>query len=65
VGAWAVGGDDRCHFVAVIAGEVRFADHWQLPPLRAGECVLLPASIGRQDLATGDAPTTLLHVTLP
>ncbi len=63
--AWAIGGDDRCHFLAVIAGEVRLADRWQLPPLRAGESVLLPASIGRQDLATGDAPVTLLHVTLP
>jgi mannose-6-phosphate isomerase len=68
VGDWAVGGDDTCHFVAVLSGECRLDPHWQLPPLTEGTCVLLPASIGRQVLAPTAATTTqptLLHVQLP
>lgn len=63
-GDWSVGGDDACHFLAVLSGELRFAAHWQLPSLTKGMCVLLPASIDRQVLATA-AETTLLHVQLP
>jgi mannose-6-phosphate isomerase len=67
-GRWEVGGDDGCHFLAVLSGQVRCADHWGLPPLARGACVLLPASAGRQSIsvepdAAGDA--TLLHVSLP
>ena len=65
---WEVGGDDGCHFLAVLSGQVRCADHWGLPPLARGACVLLPASAGRQSIsaepdAAGDV--TLLHVSLP
>jgi mannose-6-phosphate isomerase len=66
-GPWEVGGDDGCHFVAVIGGAVAFDDRWGLPQLGVGDCALLPASIGRQPLtpvATGVA-TKLLHVALP
>jgi mannose-6-phosphate isomerase len=63
-GDWAVGGDDTCHFLAVLSGEIRFDPRWQLPPLTKGMSGLLPASIGRQVLATTTA-TTLLHVQLP
>lgn len=63
-GEWSVGGDDACHFVAVLEGEAHLASRWQLPPLTKGMCLLLPASIGRQTLsATGS--TSLLHVQLP
>ncbi|MFM7245145.1 MAG: type I phosphomannose isomerase catalytic subunit [Planctomycetaceae bacterium] len=63
-GAWLVGGDDACHFVAVVSGQVDLEDRWNLPPLGPGDAVLLPASAGRQSLtATDDA--TLLRVTLP
>jgi mannose-6-phosphate isomerase len=63
-GGWHVGGDDACHFVAVLSGRVDLEDRWSLPPLGAGDAVLLPASAGRQSLiATDDA--TLLRVTLP
>lgn len=63
-GGWAVGGDDTCHFLAVLSGEVHIDPRWNLPPLTKGMCMLLPASIGRQAL-TATAATTLLHVQLP
>ncbi len=68
-GRWAVGGDDGCHVLAVIAGRVRFDDRWGLPPLRRGACALVPAAAGRQGIAAepdehGD-PARLLHVALP
>ena len=67
-GDWAVGGDDTCHFLAILSGEVRLDPRWQLPPLTRGMCLLLPASIGRQVLSASGAaatPPTLLHVQLP
>lgn len=63
-GEWAVGGDAGCHFVAVLAGGVRFDPAWGLPALRQGSCALVPAAIGRQRL-TADETTRLLHVSLP
>jgi mannose-6-phosphate isomerase len=63
-GRWEVGGDEQCHFLAVLAGGLELDDCWQLPPLAAGDCVLLPAAAGRE--AVRAAPgTTLLRVTLP
>ncbi|NDC64355.1 MAG: class I mannose-6-phosphate isomerase [Planctomycetia bacterium] len=65
---WVVGGDDACHFLAVIAGEVRLDSRWSLPAIPRGGCVLLPASIGRQSLVSVPAagsPAKLLHVSLP
>jgi mannose-6-phosphate isomerase len=64
-GEWQVGGDDACHFLAVLGGEVRLDDAWGLPPLRRGSCLLLPASLPPQSLravAAADGPATLLHV---
>jgi mannose-6-phosphate isomerase len=63
-GDWAVGGDDVCHFLAVLSGDVHLDPRWHLPPLTKGMCMLLPASIGRQVL-TAAATTTLLHIQLP
>ena len=62
-GVWSCGGDDRCHFLAVVAGTARLPDHWSLPPLLAGDCVLLPAAAGRQEIAAAGA--TLLGVRVP
>jgi len=62
---WSVGGDDGCHFIAVIAGELALEERWSLPALRAGECVLLPAAVGSQRLTATRAGTRLLHVALP
>ncbi|MFM9026356.1 MAG: type I phosphomannose isomerase catalytic subunit [Planctomycetaceae bacterium] len=68
-GRWGVGGDDGCHFLAVIAGRVRLEDRWSLPSLGRGRCVLIPASAGRQTLTAGPDdrgdPPRLLHVALP
>ena len=61
---WAVGGDDTCHFLAVLSGELHLEPRWRLPRLTKGMCGLLPASIGRQVLSAA-ADTTLLHVQLP
>ena len=64
-GEWQVGGDEACHFLAVLAGEVTLDDAWMLPPLRRGSCVLMPATLPRQRLraaAAADGPATLLHV---
>ena len=65
---WSVGGDDRCHLLAVLTGTVRFPAHPDLPPLGRGACVLVPAAAGRQEmlvLADGVRAAHLLHVTLP
>jgi len=67
-GSWEVGGDEGCHFVAVIGGAFALEDHWGLPSLGVGDCVLLPASIGRQRLtatARDGVAAKLLHVSLP
>lgn len=61
---WEVGGDDACHFVAVLAGHIGLEERWGLPLLGPGDTVLMPASAGRQRLAaSGDA--TLLRVSSP
>ena len=65
---WQVGGDDGCHFLAVLSGRVRFAAHSDLPPLSRGGCALLPAAAGREEIlaeADGGRPAKLLHVALP
>ena len=63
---WRVGGDDACHFIAVLSGGVALDDQWGLPPLPAGGCVLLPAALGTQVLrSTSASGTKLLHVQLP
>jgi mannose-6-phosphate isomerase len=63
-GGWQTGGDGRFRFLAVIHGRIHLEDHWSLPPLGPGRCVLLPASIGPQRLAT-DPGTTLLEISIP
>ncbi len=64
--SWSVGGDDACHFLAVLEGAIAFADRWNLPTVRRGQTVLVPSAIGRQTLRTAPGTsTTLLHVALP
>jgi mannose-6-phosphate isomerase len=62
--AWHLGGDDSPHFLAVLQGSLALPTEWGLPALQAGDCVLLPASIGSQSL-TGVQDTEFLHVSLP
>ena len=67
-GRWLVGGDDTCHFLAVLSGRVTLEDRWSLPPLGRGACVLLPAASGAHALAFdpgNPAPAKLLHIALP
>jgi mannose-6-phosphate isomerase len=62
--SWRCGGDGGCHFLAVIAGRARLPDHWSLPPLGPGDCVLLPAAAGEQVIAAAEG-TKLLRVAVP
>ena len=62
--AWQLGGDDHCHFLAVLTGQLRLPDHWSLPPLGPGECLLLPATAGQQ-LLRASAGAKLLRVSIP
>lgn len=48
--SWSVGGDGGWHFLAVLEGRVSCSASWGLPPLGAGECLLLPAAVGRETL---------------
>lgn len=43
-----VGGDDRCHLLAVIEGTVSIAGDHNERPLRRGETVLLPAALASE-----------------
>lgn len=64
---WRVGGDDCCHFLAVLAGRLRLEPRWGLPDLVTGCCVLLPAAVGSQsvELLEGADDAKMLHVSLP
>jgi hypothetical protein len=65
---WAVGGNGRCHFLAVLAGHISCESSWQLPALGPGACLLMPAALGRQSLrvsAADDGECRLLRVCLP
>ena len=66
-GPWHVGGDDRCHLLAVVGGEARLGEHWNLPALRRGTTLLVPAATGRQAIhpAAAAGKTRILHVMLP
>jgi mannose-6-phosphate isomerase len=41
-----LGGDDRCHLVVVLAGELALQEDPAQVPLRMGECALVPAACG-------------------
>ena len=59
-----IGGDDRCHFVVVLDGSLHVAGDPHGNPLKAGQTMLLPASLGVTKLTTSK-PTTMLDVYLP
>jgi mannose-6-phosphate isomerase len=61
--SWWCGGDGRCHVVAVLEGEARLPDRWGLPAVGAGDCALLPASAGAQEITATNAK--LLRITVP
>jgi mannose-6-phosphate isomerase len=61
---WQLGGDDAPHFVSVLSGTLELSPGWKMPPLGAGDCVLLPAALGEQAI-TGTPGSQALHISLP
>lgn len=57
-------GDDRFHIVSVIEGEVNVGTDPTNRPLKRGETVLLPASVGEVKFVPS-SPTTLIDMYLP
>jgi mannose-6-phosphate isomerase len=55
----AIGGDDRCHIVAVLSGTVRVAGDPAEGPLPEGGTVLLPAACGAVTLSPGGTAVVL------
>lgn len=63
-GAVEIGGDDRCHILAVIEGEVAIAGDPLAEPLRRGGTALLPAACGATRIVPTDK-AVLLDAYLP
>lgn len=67
-GTWSCGGDDTCHFLAILGGRWSCESECGFGPLDRGRCVLLPASAGRRTFLTQSddaSPARALHVALP
>jgi mannose-6-phosphate isomerase len=60
----SVGGDERFHFLAVIAGEVELKSEVDNALLKFGQTILLPASVGRCQLVP-HSHSVLLDTYLP
>ncbi len=59
-----IGGDQRCHLVAVLSGSVTFPGDPVERPVTAGEICLLPSVCGRTEIGASDQ-TVLLDIYLP
>lgn len=59
-----IGGDDRCHLLAVLGGEIEIAGDHDAHRLQKGHTALLPASLGVTELVP-HGPAVLLDVYLP
>jgi mannose-6-phosphate isomerase len=59
-----IGGDERFHLVAVLAGSVQIAEDPTGKPLQTGQTMLLPARLGKCQLVPTQ-PTTMLDIYLP
>lgn len=59
-----IGGDDRCHILAVLEGEVRVSGDPMDEPLTRGQTMLLPAAAGECKLITR-TETRMLDMYLP
>jgi mannose-6-phosphate isomerase len=62
--ARAIGGDERCHIVAVIEGALHVAGDPAQRPLARGDVMLLPAQLGPVQLQPRE-PTIMLDIYLP
>jgi len=63
-GPQVIGGDDRCHLIAVLAGSLDVTGDPHDAPLVAGQTCLLPAICGEVDIRATDQ-TVLLEICLP
>ncbi|MCH8046861.1 MAG: class I mannose-6-phosphate isomerase [Planctomycetes bacterium] len=59
-----IGGDDRCHVLAVIEGEVTIDGDPSRQPIKKGQVVLLPAEMGPTELRA-NVPAVMLDGYLP
>ncbi len=60
----SIGGDDRCHILAILAGAIRIEGDPAVAPLPRGGTALLPASLGNVRL-TPQGNVALLDIYLP
>lgn len=60
----AIGGDDRCHLIAVVEGEIDITDDADRQRTRKGHTVLLPASLGSVEIVPRGG-AVLLDIYLP
>ncbi len=60
-----IGGDERCHILAVLNGAVTVVGDHATKPLQLGETMLLPAALGPTLLSPGNGAATLLDIYLP
>ena len=58
------GGNDKCHLISVIEGEVEISGDARGKPLMRGEVMLLPAALGEVTVSPS-SKATLLDVYLP
>ena len=59
------GESDRCHILLVLEGAVVVQGEPSGQPLKLGETVLLPASVGPVEISPAGSPTVLLDAYLP
>ena len=59
-----IGGDDRFHVLAVLAGQIRVAGDPMGEPLMTGQTMLLPASAGERELVAATS-SVMLDMYLP
>lgn len=66
VASTTVGGDERCHVVTILEGELVVEGDPARTPLRRGDSMVLPASCGRMTISSpSSAPAVLLDAFLP
>jgi mannose-6-phosphate isomerase class I len=59
-----IGGDNRFHILVSLAGSIQVAGDPALKPLRPGQTLLLPASLGTTEVIA-ETPSVLLDIYLP
>jgi mannose-6-phosphate isomerase len=62
--ARAIGGDERCHILAVVEGALHVAGDPAERPLARGDVMLLPAELGQVQIQPRE-PTVMLDIYLP